>query len=443
LRRPGDAGRSAAQDKEAATLNWVGGEESRSERLQFFESPIILYDGESMSTRSQILFITFAVLIVLGSVRAQSPLLTNQSSLGQFPTVEQVKAGTKGTDDVDSHARFMAALWRLNSIIIDDLVTAPNGGRYDIPPAAEAVHRRYSNAITRLSIDQPPPAARDPRYRKLEDKYEKDTAFLDALLTHFFAPKFRTDYYAWVRKPVPQSSTHGAEGPSKGGSFNPAAGAQCPKVEVSSPSEVNEGMPITFTASVIGGDRDTTPTYNWTVSAGTISSGQGTSTITVDTTGVGGMSSTATVDIGGYERRCRTTQSSTTGIRPKPQPPRKFDEYGMLTLNDRNAHLDNYAIQLQNEPTARAYVIAYGGRKSLPSAATSLMNMSKTYLVDTRGIEASRIVTLDGGYREAPTTELWIVPQDSTPPQAAPTVDPSDIKAPIKKKPVPNRRKRT
>ncbi len=45
--------------------------------------------------------------------------------------------------------------------------------------------------------------------------------------------------------------------------------------------------PITFTAAV-GDAGALSLTYNWSVSAGTISSGQGTSAITVDTTGVGG-----------------------------------------------------------------------------------------------------------------------------------------------------------
>ncbi len=45
-------------------------------------------------------------------------------------------------------------------------------------------------------------------------------------------------------------------------------------------------------------------TYNWSVSAGTITSGQGTSTITVDTTGLGGQSVTATVSIGGADPSC-------------------------------------------------------------------------------------------------------------------------------------------
>jgi|GEM_PF-1304354 len=395
-----------------------------------------------MNIRSQIVISIFVVLIWTGLVRAQSPLLTNPSSLSEFPTVEQVRASTKGTDEVDSHARFMAALWRINSIIIDDLVTAPNGGRFDIPPAADRVHTRYSNAITRLSIDQIPAAARDPRYRPLEDKYEKDPAFLDALLTQFFTPEFRTAYYAWMRKPVPQFSTHAAPRPSKGGMSAPAAVVRCPKVEVSCPSEVDAEMPITFSASVTGGDPEATLTYNWTVSAGTISSGQGTSTITVDTTGVAGQSSTATVSLGGYDAKCQPpTQSCTTGTKLKAQPPREIDEYGILSLTEGNARLDNYAIELQNDPTAVGYVIAYGGRNSRPGTATSLLNMSKKYLVDTRGIDGSRIVTVDGGYREHATTQLWVVPQGSKAPQAEPTVDPSEIKAPIKKKPVPKRTK--
>lgn len=216
--------------------------------------------------------------------------------------------------------------------------------------------------------------------------------------------------------------------------------AQCPKINVSSPSEVEADEPITFTAAVTGTDRDNPPTFNWTISDGIISSGPpGTSVITVDTTGIEGMSVTATVHLGGLERRCANTASSTTGVKPKPQPARKFDEYGTLRLADRNSHLDNYAIQLQNEPMSQGYVIGYSGRKSLPGAAAKSSSASKTYLGDIRGIEYSRIVTIDGGYREQPMTELWIVPEGSKPPLASPTIDPSEIKAPAKKKPATKR----
>src|SRR6185436_17646123 len=71
----------------------------------------------------------------------------------------------------------------------------------------------------------------------------------------------------------------------------------CPTVSVSCPTDVEPNAPITFTARVSGGAAGATWTYNWSVSAGTISSGQGTSTITVDTANLGGQSVTATVSI--------------------------------------------------------------------------------------------------------------------------------------------------
>ena len=49
--------------------------------------------------------------------------------------------------------------------------------------------------------------------------------------------------------------------------------ASCPTVTVSCPDSVEVGKELTFTAGVRGGDANVEPTYNWTVSAGTISSG--------------------------------------------------------------------------------------------------------------------------------------------------------------------------
>ena len=44
---------------------------------------------------------------------------------------------------------------------------------------------------------------------------------------------------------------------------------------------------------------------------------------------------------------------------PAPKA-RKFDEYGNIRFNDEKARLDNFAIQLQNEPTSQGYIIGYG-----------------------------------------------------------------------------------
>src|SRR6185312_4775351 len=169
--------------------------------------------------------------------------------------------------------------------------------------------------------------------------------------------------------------------------------------------------PITFTASVTG---EGTFTYNWSVSAGTISSGQGTSTITVDTAGLSGQSVTATVSIGGADPSCTgTTASCTTSIRTPPAEARKFDEYGNIRFNDEKARLDNFAIQLQNEPTATGTIIVYG---SCNGEGQQRGDRAKDYLVNTRGIEAGRITVVDGGCSSELKVQLWIVPSGSTPP---------------------------
>jgi hypothetical protein len=205
----------------------------------------------------------------------------------------------------------------------------------------------------------------------------------------------------------------------------PAPAVSCPTVRVACPDTATAGSPVTFTANVEGGDPNVTPTFNWTVSAGTISSGQGTGSITVDTTGVSGTV-TATVDVGGYGRECSTSNSCTTSI-PVPVGPRKIDEYGNIKFNDEKARLDNFAIELQNDPTAQGYLVCYGGRRGRTGEGQRRCDRAKNYLVSTRGIDAARVVTVDGGFREDLTVELWIVPSGATPPAATPTVDPSEV----------------
>jgi len=187
----------------------------------------------------------------------------------------------------------------------------------------------------------------------------------------------------------------------------------CPNISIYCPDTVTIGAPVTFTAEISGGTMGVTPVYNWKVSAGTITGGQGTPTITVDTTGLGGQPITATVEVGGYNLNC--TATCTTQV-PAPLLSRKFDEYPNVRFNDEKARLDNFAIQLQNEPSAQGYIIAYGGRSGRAGEAQLRANRARDYLVNERGIEAGRIVTIDGGIRDNLTVELWVVPQGATPP---------------------------
>lgn len=97
----------------------------------------------------------------------------------------------------------------------------------------------------------------------------------------------------------------------------------CPTIIVDCPSIAVAGERITFTSTLKNGDPSVTPTFDWSVSGGTISSGQGTSSITVDTTGAsGGSSVTATLRVGGYDPSCNTTASCMTPLRsPGPNCP--------------------------------------------------------------------------------------------------------------------------
>lgn len=206
------------------------------------------------------------------------------------------------------------------------------------------------------------------------------------------------------------------------------AAPSCPTVRVSCPDSVQVGAELTYTASVSGGDANVTPTYNWTVSAGTISSGQGTSAIVVDTTGTGGQTITATVDVGGFPRECSTAESCTTSVAEKDVPAQKFGEYVTRDLKANTAMLDDFVLALQNDPTAQGYVIAYGGRTSGPEDAQKAADNATDYTMNTRKMDGARTLSGVGGYREHPTIELWIAPAGGTPPMATPTVDPNDVK---------------
>ena len=209
--------------------------------------------------------------------------------------------------------------------------------------------------------------------------------------------------------------------------------AQCPVVRVSCPDSVAEGEPVTYTADVSGGDAGVTPTFNWTVSAGTISSGQGTSSITVDTTGTGGQTITATVDVGGYARECATSSSCTITVTKKGPPAAKFGEYTTPDLSANKAQLDKWVLALQQDPTAQGYLIAYGGRTSRPEDAQRAADNATDYTMKVRKMDGARTLSGVGGYREQPTVELWIAAEGGTPPMATPTVDPKDVKpAPAK-----------
>ncbi|HYU97590.1 MAG TPA: hypothetical protein VE977_02065 [Pyrinomonadaceae bacterium] len=214
----------------------------------------------------------------------------------------------------------------------------------------------------------------------------------------------------------------------------PIVKSPCPyPVSLSVDGEVSEGEVITFsTDTAYSGNA--LLNYSWTLSPryAKILTSVG-NRITVDSTGVGGQGVTATVvvDDGSGEAACRQTAQASTFVRPPERvehPSKQFDVCCSCSFDDQKARLDNLAVELQNDPTATTYVIAYGGRTSRIGQADLLGDRARNYLVAQRGIDQSRITVMNGGFREEDCVELWIIPSGATPPQPSPTVQAGDVR---------------
>jgi hypothetical protein len=208
----------------------------------------------------------------------------------------------------------------------------------------------------------------------------------------------------------------------------------CPyPVNVTAPAQVGDGDIVTFTADV-GYQGQSALNYTWTVSppAARILSGAGTPTITVDSSGLGNKRVTAilVVDDGSGDRSCRQTAQAATAVGGLPQisTPRRFDEFPSVAHDDDKARFDNLAIELQNSPGSTGYVIAYAGRNSRAGEADRMTTRALNYLTTTRGISRERLVVINGGYRDANSFEMWLVPQGAAPPSPTPTVSPDQIR---------------
>lgn len=187
----------------------------------------------------------------------------------------------------------------------------------------------------------------------------------------------------------------------------------CPNVSVSCPDSAVENSTVTFTSTFSGGSGNITPSYSWTVSAGRIIRGQGTPSIVVDTTGLGGQTVRADLDLGGYGMPCPASCATSIPIVRKPH---KFDEYYDIARNDEKARLDNYVIQLQSEPGTQGYIIVYPSRRARANEAEARAKRISDYLVNTRGIDLNRFTITIGSARESWLFELWVVPQGAPPP---------------------------
>jgi hypothetical protein len=238
--------------------------------------------------------------------------------------------------------------------------------------------------------------------------------------------------------------------------------AECPPDQRPVEGCTATGSTVQLAANATDPDGDTL-LYTWSTTGGRIT-GDG-ANVTWDLSGVQPGTYTASVEV---DDGCGCIAFSSTTVTverctcevipipptppPTPTPevvvpevrptPSQFDTYGRIARNDEKARLDNFAVALQNDPGAQGYIIAYGGRRGPAGEAQTRADFARNYLVTARQIDAGRLITVDGGFREEATTELWLVPSGATPPTASPNVDASEVQTTRPPRRAPRRRGR-
>ncbi|HEY5884470.1 MAG TPA: hypothetical protein VIT88_07265 [Pyrinomonadaceae bacterium] len=218
------------------------------------------------------------------------------------------------------------------------------------------------------------------------------------------------------------------------------ANARCPAVWIDGPSsDVVHGEPIIFNAR-LNANASSRPQFHWHTSAGTIISGQGTSSIKVDTVGLGGVTVIVRVTVSGVATTCPTDASRSANVYQEgiicALP---FDQYGDIDFEDEKARLDNFAIQVSQVKDSTGYIFVYAGRRTYEGEAAERLLRVRRYVVEYRQIPADRIITVDAGYRDDLETVLIIGPKGATPPVAMPTISPHEVEL---TKPIPKARRK-
>ncbi len=192
-----------------------------------------------------------------------------------------------------------------------------------------------------------------------------------------------------------------------------SAQVPCGIVNIDGPATADVGAPLVLKVKVTNTSK---PEFKWNVSVGTIIKGQDTDEITVDTAGLGGVTLTASVELISAPLGCKTSASTQIiisaffcGI--------AFDEYGDIKLEDEKSRLDNFAIQLINDPHSSGLILMVAGQPTFEGEAAYRLDRARSYLVKNRGIDSSRIVTKDCGFRKDLTLTLRIVPDGAAVPE--------------------------
>ena len=75
-----------------------------------------------------------------------------------------------------------------------------------------------------------------------------------------------------------------------------------------------------------------------------------------------------------------------------------FDRIGKISWEHEKARLDNFAIQIQNDPQMIGYIVVFGDKNGCLLNAQRRAVRARNYLVHYRDIDPNRVIWQDLGY---------------------------------------------
>jgi hypothetical protein len=111
---------------------------------------------------------------------------------------------------------------------------------------------------------------------------------------------------------------------------------------------------------------------------------------------------------------CSQAPAQSDAPRPAPTP---FDQFGDKTYEtDWLARLDAMAVEMQQRPDTKGFIVAYGVPNRLPGWPLRRANWAYGVLTKGRGLDPARVAVVYGGFKDEVWYEHWLMPAGERPP---------------------------
>jgi hypothetical protein len=212
----------------------------------------------------------------------------------------------------------------------------------------------------------------------------------------------------------------GAEMPAPTPAFSKNETVYCPEINVAGDGfRHDRNEPLKFSVAINGAGTNESFPLEWSVSAGKIIGGQGTNQIQIDLSETDAKKITAAVIVKGLAPECDCHSFNSTKIGLYPY---LIDEFPHVPYSEIAARIDQFFVQLGNEPTMTGYIIIYGSRQGKIRDVTRVTKSLRDMMAFRR-YDTSRVIIVDGGLREEMWVEVYLVPPGSEPPKPTPTLN--------------------